>query len=125
MVLQFCPRRTMVVHGFGKAETTDRNRPWAPLFMKIICLIVCLLLIGCSKDPISPVSNFRAEQSVVTDIIGHKYICVSNQVVLSNGMVQVALWKKIEPLDNERWYTPTLASTLNTNNPPTFNPILR
>lgn len=67
----------------------------------------------------------QTPEITVVDTIGYKYRLIQPEKVLSNNILQVELWERIDPLDTNRWYTPTLASKLYTNNPPLFNSISR
>ena len=75
---------------------------------------ICLFMVSCSP-----------KQVVVTDSNGYKYRLVEREKKLSNNTVQTELWERIEPLDTNRWYTPTLSSKINTNSPPLFNSLMR
>jgi len=53
----------------------------------------------------------------VTDINGYVYRLISPEKSLGNGMVQVELWERIEPLETNHYYTPTLGSKINGGTP--------
>jgi hypothetical protein len=85
-------------------------------------LIIGVLLIGCSTKEKAPISAVPAEQKteistfvsglyIVTDFAGNKYKLVQPAYV-SNGQNYVSLWQKIQPLNTNNWYTPTLSSEM-------------
>lgn len=114
---------TKAVHGFGKAETRERYPPMAPICMRNLWLISVIgVLVGCSPK-VSPPP--QVNEVVVTDVRGQKYRFVSPEIANADGTKTVELWEKIEPRDTNRWYTPTLGSKMDTNNPPIFNSLMR
>lgn len=88
----------------------------------MFAILMIGLLAGCrpvvEKQP-------YIEPTVVTDARGQKYRFVSPEMANANGTTTAELWEKIEPLDTNHWYTPTLASKFDTNNPPLFNSLMR
>jgi len=84
-----------------------------------------LFISGCDPKPPKLIPTLESTVRSVIDSNGDTYLFISPERTLPNGEIQVELWEKIAPHDTQRWYTPTLASRLNTNQPPTFNPLLR
>jgi hypothetical protein len=83
----------------------------------IVTLIgMCFVLVSCSPQP----TEVRT-----IDIHGYKYRLVSVEKQLGPGMTQSELWERIEPLDTNHWYTPTLSSKVNSNSAPMFNSLMR
>lgn len=88
--------------------------------------LLALLLTLCSCTPKVDVPDFQVPGVViVTDTLGQKYRLVEREKSLGNNLTQAELWEKIEPLDTNRWYTPSLGSKMDTNNPPIFNSLSR
>jgi len=87
-----------------------------------LVILLSVFVLGCrpvvEKQP-------YIDPTVVTDVRGQKYRFVSPEMANADGTVTVELWEKIEPLDTKRWYTPSLGSKLDTNNPPIFNSLMR
>lgn len=85
-------------------------------------ILLSVFVLGCrpvvEKQPYIP-------DTVVTDVSGKKYRFVSPAMANANGTVTVELWERIEPLDTNRWYTPTLGSKMDTNSPPMFHSLMR
>ena len=89
----------------------------------VILTIMASLFIGCK--PSKPQNGMVVKpNAVVVDSNGYKYRFVRPEMVV-NGMTQVELWERIDPLVTNRWYTPTLASKFDTNHPPTFNSLMK
>lgn len=97
--------------------TTMLKPPWSK-FMKytVGLLILLFVLVGCDKPQ---------QPTIVKDSLGHTYKLVESERKLTNGLAQVELWERIEPLDTNHWYTPILSSLKDTNNPPIFQSLMR
>ena len=92
----------------------------------ILSLVVGVLLVGCSAKEKAPISVVPAVQQssnvptfvsglyIVTDLRGQKYKLIQPSYK-SNGQTYVSLWQKIEPLNTNNWYTPTLSSEMKMN----------
>lgn len=80
----------------------------------IVLFGICLLMVSCSP-----------KQVFVTDTQGYKYRLVEREKKLTDNISQTELWERVEPLDTNHWYSPTLASKFDTNNPPMFNSLMR
>ena len=117
-------RSTKAVHGFGKAETTGQYRPMAPICMRNLWLIAVIgvVLVGCSPKVSSPP---QVPNVTVVDASGRTYRFVSPEIKNADGTATVELWERIDPMDTNRWYTPTLGSKYDTNHPPLFNSLSR
>lgn len=91
-------------------------------------LVFALLLVGCSAKQQEPLKSYPSKPTVgvvVIDINGYKYRLVSLEKSLGGVLSQSELWERIDPLETNHWYTPTLASKKNTNSSPMFNTLMR
>jgi hypothetical protein len=80
----------------------------------LIAIILAMVFVGCHKQP-------EVSSVVVTDISGKKYRLVSAEKKISDIMTKPEVWERIEPLDTNHWYSRTLSSVINTNEPAMFN----
>lgn len=87
-------------------------------------MLLSLILTLCGCRPVIEKQPY-IDPIVVVDSSGQKYRFVSPEIVNANGTTTAELWEKIEPLDTNHWYTPTLASKIYTNQPPLFNSLMR
>ena len=60
----------------------------------------------------------------IFDIAGRKYK-KRTDAVISDAWGNADIWERVEPLVTDKWYTPTLGSTIFTNDPPSFNSLFR
>lgn len=107
--------------------------------MKIIvsiCIVLALCLTSCSTKtqptPTPTVSVFDPAKTpiptvngIATDYLGNQYRMVSPEIVNSNGTTTAELWERIQPLETNHWYTPSLGSRFDTNHPPIFTSLMR
>lgn len=108
---------------------------------KFLALVVILCAVfGCGrpdpvkypeKPPVAVVSNVVVSnvlQAKIGDFIydgeGRKYQ-KRTDVVKLDGASLADVWERVDPLVTNKWYTPTLGSTIFTNDPPSFNTLFR
>ena len=101
--------------------------------------MLSLGLLGCNKTP--PADGLTVEVSTVSftvsnvlqakvgdyiyDGLGKKYKKITNEELLLSGISKSEIWERVEPLENTKWYMPSLTSKIYTNEPPTFNSLYR
>jgi hypothetical protein len=88
-------------------------------------LLIAGTLVGCSRPSVPPQQSPITTEIIVVDALGQKYRLVSEERRINDHLTQSELWEKIEPLDTNRWYAPTLGSKLDSNKPPIFNSLSR
>lgn len=100
--------------------------------MKIVWVcLVAAILVGCSPKKETSVASTKPTVlavevgTVKTDYDGKKYKLVQAAKDLGNGIYQSDLWERIDPLETNHWYTPTLGSVMDTNSPLIFNSLMR
>lgn len=106
---------------------------------KILAILVsCVFLFGCKKsEPIEnpekpPVTSGVVVSNVlkakvgdfIYDSAGRKYK-KRTDVVKGDDWDRADVWERVDPLVTNRWYTPSLGSTMFTNDPPSFNTLFR
>ena len=97
-------------------------------FVLSICVVFVLCLTACNKKEavfVTPIPVVPAITNIVTDVHGYKYRMISHEVKYSNGISKAELWERIDPLETNHWYTISLGSQFDTNNPPIFNSLMR
>lgn len=104
---------------------------------KILAIIIaCVFLIGCEKskpikNPDKPTSGIVVSNVLqakvgdyIYDVAGCKYK-KRTDAVKTEAWEKTAVWERVEPLVTNRWYVPTLSSTMFTNDPPSFTTLFR
>jgi hypothetical protein len=62
----------------------------------------------------------------VFDEAGRKYVKITDTGITNEeGIYKADVWERVDPLDKNRWYTPTLTSFVWTNQPVRFNSLFR
>lgn len=91
-------------------------------------LIFSLFLIGCKVEHQEPLKVYPSKPTVgiiVVDVHGYKYRLVSLEKKLDGPLSQSELWERIDPLETNHWYTPTLSSKRDINSMLMFNSLAR
>jgi len=80
-------------------------------------------LCGCHPTP-QPTPS-ASERLTVVGADGYTYRLVRAERSLGGPMSEEELWERINPLVTNRWYSRTGYSKQHTNEPPTFNSLMR